>query len=83
MASKRVYYKVTGRDSEDYIFLDRNETTGEYSVRVGEDKATNYFKWEGDETVFSVEDFLVSNPSYKAKLQTLISEFETELTTKT
>ncbi len=78
MASQRIYYKVTGRDNEDYIFLDRNEATGEYTVRVGEDKAVSHFKWEGEETVFSIEDFLDSNPSYRAKVQALISEFEAE-----
>jgi hypothetical protein len=79
MASKKIYYKVTGRNNEDYIFLDRNETTGEYTVRVGEDTAVSHFRWEGEETVFSVEDFLASNPKYTSKVQKLISEFEAEL----
>lgn len=79
MASKRIYYKVTGRDNEDYIFLDRNETSGEYTVREGESKAVSHFNWKGDETVFSVEDFLASNPSYTDKVQQLIAEFEAEL----
>lgn len=79
MASKRIYYKVTGRDNDDYIFLDRNETTGEYTVREGESKAVSHFKWKGEEIVFSVEDFLTSNPSYTAKVQKLIAEFEAEL----
>lgn len=79
MASKRIYYRVTGRDNEDYIFLDRNETTGEYTVREGESKAVSHLNWEGDETVFSVTDFLTSNPNYTTKVQQLIAEFEAEL----
>ena len=78
MASKRIYYKATGHDNEDYIFLDRDNSTGEYTVRQGESKAVSHFKWEGDENVSSVEDFLASNPQYKGKVQQLISEFEAE-----
>ena len=80
MASKKIYYKVTGRDNEDYIFLDRDDSTGKYRVRQGESKAVSYFKWEGDESSSSVEDFLASNPQYKDKVQQLISEFEAENT---
>ena len=78
MASKRIYYKVTGHDSEDYIFLDRDSSTGEYSVREGESKAVSHFKWEGDENVSSVAEFIACNPRYNSKVQQLISEFEAE-----
>ena len=77
MSSKQISYKVKGRDNETFIFLDRHED-GSYSVRTGRSIPVNHFKWEEETSSESVESFLASEPSYREKVQQLISEFESE-----
>ncbi|MFC0227388.1 hypothetical protein [Serratia aquatilis] len=77
MNSKKVSNHVTGRDNEDYIFLDRLED-GTYQVRKGTSTEVSYLKWEGDESAYSIEEFLEANPQHKNKIEELIAEFESE-----
>ena len=77
MSSKQIAYRVTGRDNESYIFLDRN-SDNTYSVRSGSSIPTSHLTWEEDFTVQTVEEFLSSNPEHQAKVNELIAEFESE-----
>lgn len=77
MKSKRIFYKQTGRDNEDYIFLDLDN--GHYTVRLGSSHETSFNKWEtSDETTMPLNEFLESNPQYQDRVDTLIAEFESE-----
>ncbi|HHR6016712.1 TPA: hypothetical protein ACS7Z7_000315 [Providencia alcalifaciens] len=77
MKSKRIFYKQTGRDNEDYIFLDLNN--GHYTVRIGSSHETSFNTWDAsDETTMPLDKFLKSNPEYQDKVNTLIAEFESE-----
>ncbi|EMG6526492.1 Uncharacterised protein [Providencia rustigianii] len=77
MKSKRIFYKQTGRDNEDYIFLDLNN--GQYTVRIGSSHETGFNEWgTSDETTMPMDEFLASNPQYQDRINTLIAEFESE-----
>lgn len=77
MQSKRIFYRNTGHDDETYIFLDKL-TDGSYQVRAGTSYPVSHFKWDGEETIQTVEEFLNSNPSYSERVRELMSEFESQ-----
>ena len=77
MNSKQIFYSVRGHDNENYIFLDKL-ADGSYQVRAGNSYPVSHFKWEGDETIQTVEEFLNSNPSYSERVKELMSEFESQ-----
>lgn len=77
MKSKQIFYSNRGHDNETYIFLDKL-TDGSFQVRAGNSYPVSHFKWEGEETIQTVEEFLSSNPSYSERVQQLISEFEVQ-----
>lgn len=77
MQTKQIQYHVKKRDDETYIFLDRHDD-GSYSVRIGRSIPVSHFEWEEETTTQSVDEFLANEPSYRDKVQQLISEFENE-----
>ncbi|WP_413714451.1 hypothetical protein IBZ15_10010 [Serratia marcescens] len=77
MSSKQISYKVTGRDNEQYIFLDRLED-GTYQVREGTSTPVSHMEWEESFSTYSLEEFLAGHPQHRSKVEELIAEFEAE-----
>ncbi|MGA4504457.1 hypothetical protein [Citrobacter portucalensis] len=77
MRSKQIYYRSKGHSEETFIFLDKLDD-GSYQIRAGDSYPVSHFKWEGKETIHTVDEFLNNNPSYSERVQQLISEFEAE-----
>lgn len=77
MKTKKIFYKVSGRDDENFVFIDKMDDKT-YQVRQGTSKPVSYFKWEENSSTMSLEDFLKYNESYRPRVEELIAEFETE-----
>lgn len=79
MISKKIFYKSTGFDNEDYIFLDYDEDSGEFSIRKGYSyKDSDSLSWSEDETVYDVESFIDEFPEYEGKINKKINKIENE-----
>ncbi|EJL9326763.1 TPA: hypothetical protein NGU71_004574 [Vibrio parahaemolyticus] len=77
MKSKQIFYKVSGHDNEQFIFLDKLDN-GTYQVREGTSRPVNHFSWKEESTTMPLEDFLASNEQYRPRVQQLIADFEAE-----
>ena len=77
MKSKQIFYKVSGRDNESFIFLDQLDN-GTYQVREGTSRSVDHFNWEDESTTMPLEEFVANNEQYRPRVQELIAEFEAE-----
>lgn len=80
MISKKIHHKSKGIDNEEYIYLDYDEDSGEFSIRQGYSyKDTYTLTWSGDETCHEIEDFVRNHPKYESKIYNKINKIENEL----
>ncbi len=79
MVSRKIYYKNKGMENEDYAFLDYDEDSGEFSVRVGYSyKDSDSISWSGNENIYDVGEFISEHPNYEDKVNGLVSGIENE-----
>jgi len=75
MPTKQIYYRSKGHSEETYIFLDKLED-GTYQIRAGNSYPVSQFHWDGEESIQTVEQFLIDNPSYTDRVNEIIAEFK-------